>query len=170
MFFLSLSKYYHTKYWLASPPAMSHLTALKTMSKCQSWCLLLAGNENGFRTTCTFSQSPTQCQNGCGIGHRLLGRPQFSSARGFSCKLRRPPTQSDPQLLPKGQDNGTGTLGRWHHTWQGEAISWFPTPAPQLQAHSQPKSISLWEIWIYSKKPKATSLICHERSRTLLMA
>lgn len=45
------------------------------------------------------------------------------SARCFWCKLRRPHSLPDPQLLPEGQNDGTGTLGRPHHTWLGEAIS-----------------------------------------------
>lgn len=42
------------------------------MTKCQSWCLLLAGSWNQFRSTCIFPQRLTQCQNSYGMRHDLL--------------------------------------------------------------------------------------------------
>lgn len=151
---------------------MSHLTALKTTSKCQRWCLLLAGNRNKFRTACIFSQSLTQCQNGCGKCHGLLGRPQFSSL--LSQTLLMQVQETALSAWPSASTERPG----WWHSDSGKTTAHL-TGKPfhnSLHQHlgyrhtASHRAFYLWELRIYSKKPKATSLICHERSRTLPMA
>lgn len=62
-----------------------------------------------------------------------------------------------PCLIPSSPQR-PGQWHRAHHIWQGGLISAVPTPAPWLLAHGHPQ-ISLWELGLYSKNPKAVSLI-----------
>ena len=170
-FFLSLSKYYHTKYWLASPrqsPTQQH--SKQWASARAGACYLQAMGTNSAQLA-PFPKAWPNAKMAVACVTDFLKDLSSArcSARRFSCQPRRPHSLSDPQLRPEGQDDGTGTPGRPHHTYAQEAIARSPTPAPRLEAHSQPQSISLWELWIHSKKPKATSLIRHKRSRTLPM-
>lgn len=97
-FLLSLSKYFHTKYWLASPPAGSHLTALKTMSKYQELV-------------------PAACRQfrGCPVPVPCASQdtPGCCSARCFPCSPADcRGSLSDPRLSPKVTAMAQGL---WEH-------------------------------------------------------